>query len=349
MWLIDNHTPFAADCGWIRDRDGSEVWLVVVKATFDIHPDGTTKIADDQPPVLRIPQYFGEPDESSVRYDTDLILTKPTTDIIVVGHAQAPGGSPVTALDAGFRVANVQKSVRVIGDRVWIGSRASAPTPFVRMPLVYERAFGGTDRRSQNPRRNYEWRNPVGTGLAGGQAQGRTDRLPNIENSAMLIRSPTDHPLPAGLGAIASHWLPRARYGGTYDDHWSKTRKPLLPDDFDERYFQCAPPDQQSTEYLRGNEPVILHNLTPQGTLHTSVPVVRLGFETRFQDGTRVTHSNRALHTVIIEPDYPRLSLVWHSALPCHFKVYQLIETAVTLKINLRDREREALTRAVLP
>ena len=42
MWQIDNRTPFAAERGWVRDRDGAEVWLVAVKCTFDILPDGTT-------------------------------------------------------------------------------------------------------------------------------------------------------------------------------------------------------------------------------------------------------------------------------------------------------------------
>jgi hypothetical protein len=41
------------------------------------------------------------------------------------------------------------------------------------------------------------------------------------------------------------------------------------------------------------------------------------------------------LHTVILEPDYPRVSLVWQSALPCHFKVHQLESTIVTLKTLL--------------
>ena len=37
---------------------------------------------------------------------------------------------------------------------------------------------------------------------------------------------------------------------------------------------------------------------------------------------------------MILEPDFPRVSLVWHSALPCHFKVQKLERTVVTLKTN---------------
>ena len=42
-----------------------------------------------------------------------------------------------------------------------------------------------------------------------------------------------------------------------------------------------------------------------------------------------------SLHTVIIEGDVPRVSLVWHSAAPCHFKVQKLERTIVTLKTEL--------------
>jgi len=56
----------------------------------------------------------------------------------------------------------------------------------------------------------------------------------------------------------------------------------------------------------------------------------------KFFDDTRQTHTERRLHTVIIEPDHPRVSLVWHSPLPCHFKVQKLKSTAVTLKQLLR-------------
>ena len=38
-----------------------------------------------------------------------------------------------------------------------------------------------------------------------------------------------------------------------------KTRQPLLPDDFDDRYFQFAPADQQAPAFLRGGEPVVLY------------------------------------------------------------------------------------------
>lgn len=340
MWQIDNRTPFAAERGWVRDRDGSEIWLVVVKATFDIRPDGTTAISEEQPPVLRVPEYHGEPGKSSLKYEADLLLTKKTTDVLVVGHAYAPAGRESTELDVGFRVGPVQKILRVFGDRIWGIFGASSPQPFTRMPLVYERAYGGVDPRSDHPERDWNWRNPVGMGFAVSRGHASGMRLPNIEDPKNLIRSWDDRPPPAGSGAISSHWQPRVSLAGTYDDHWMRTRQPLLAEDLDDRFFQCAPADQQTPSFLRGGEPVSLRHLTPEGELQFLLPRIHLGFQTRFYDGSREIHKRRELHTVILEPDFPRVSLVWHSALPCHFKVQKLHSTLVSLKLSLKDHRK---------
>ena len=59
----------------------------------------------------------------------------------------------------------MRKALRIVGDRVWRGTTRTAAKPFVKMPLVYERAFGGVDRQSPNPERDADWRNPVGIGF----------------------------------------------------------------------------------------------------------------------------------------------------------------------------------------
>ena len=341
MWQVDNRTPFAAERGWVRDRNGAEVWLVAVKCTFDIRPDGSTEVSAEQPPVLRSPQYTGEPGKSSLKYDADLILTKTTTDVVVIGHAYAPDGRPDVQMDAGFRVGPVQKIVRVTGDRMWGPEGVSAPRPFAKMPLVYERAFGGVDARSDRPDRDWDWRNPVGTGFAVSSSHLSGVRLPNVEYPNDVVTAWNDRPLPAGFGPIGSHWQPRAGLAGTYDDNWMNTRQPLLPADFDERFFQCAAQDQQAPAFLRGGEPVVLHRLTPEGDLRFVLPRIFLGFDTRFYDGSREIHKARRLHSVILEPDYPRVSLVWHTALACHFKVQKLERTIVTLKARLTDGSAE--------
>src|SRR5262249_34378976 len=152
----------------------------------------------------------------------------------------------------------------------------------VKMPIVYEKAFGGVDQKSDHPERDWEWRNPVGTGFAISPDHLDGVALPNIEYPNELIRKWKDRPCPAGFGPIGCHWQPRVEFAGTYDDKWMKERQPLLPEDFDDRFFQCTPQDQQAADFLHGGEPVELLGLTPGGELQFRLPKIFLGFETRF-------------------------------------------------------------------
>jgi hypothetical protein len=346
MWQIDNRTPFAAERTWVRDREGAEIWIVAVKCTFDIRPDGTTEIAKEQPPVVMAPEYIdpSAPAKSSLKYEMDLVRTKTTTDVIVLGHAYATQGRPVTEIDIGFRVGPVVKRLRVTGDRVWRGREASKPEPFVKLPLIYERAYGGFDPASRDtPSPQWDVRNPLGTGFALSASSIEGLRLPNIEYPDQLVRNWDDRPAPAGFGPICSHWQPRVGLAGTYDEKWQQERLPLLPADFDDRHYLCAPADQQAPQDLLGGEPVVLINLSAGSELRFDLPRVFLGFETFFYSGERQWHERPKLHTVIIEPDFPRVSLVWHSALPCHPKVYKLNKTRIIQKPIVRVNGKDVV------
>src|SRR3954466_8218741 len=119
MGKVENSTPFTAKGGWTRDRDGAEVWLVAVRCTFQVHPDGTTSVADEQDPEVPAPKYRGDPAATSLVYDSDYCLTKPTTDVLLNGHAYAPKGKPTTRVDVTMRVGDVSKTLRVTGDRLY--------------------------------------------------------------------------------------------------------------------------------------------------------------------------------------------------------------------------------------
>jgi hypothetical protein len=335
MWQLDNRTPFAAERGWVRDRNGSEIWIVAVKCTFDIGPGGATAVAAEQPPVTVAPELINPktPDKSSLRLDCDLVRTKLTTDVVLHGCAHAPNGTPVTSCDVGFRVGELIKRLRVTGDRYWLDGIPSTPAPFTRMPLIYERAYGGFDQASlQSDAPQWESRNPAGTGYARSTASAQGQRLPNVEYPDELVSSSRQRPRPAGFGPIAPHWPPRTAYAGTYDDVWQADRFPLLPIDFDDRHYQCVLPDQQTSRFLSGGESVALLNLSSGPLPQFILPRIFLGFETLFTTGERQLHDAPKLHTVIIEPDFPRVSLVWHTALPCHPKVLKLKETRIYLK-----------------
>ena len=325
MWEVHNRTPFAVDRCWVRDRQGAEVWLVAVRCTFEIRPDGTTIAPDDQQPVMQAPKHFGKPTDSSLQYDTDFSLTKPTTDVILHGSAYAPRRKPVTALDVTLRIGDVRKTLHVTGNRPYkksfTGLAASDfAQPFVQMPLAYERTYGGAEPTPPDKEQlRFDPRNPIGVGyvpMAGKLA-------PNVHYPGRGRDKQ-----PAGFGPIPAHWQPRSSFAGTYDDAWVKERSPLYPRDLDDRFFLCSPEDQRPAAFLKGGEPVELTNLTPSGHLAFALPRLAFGFETTFKGGERVQHQG-SLYTVILEPDASRIVLVWRTSLPCHPKVQSLLGTLV--------------------
>jgi hypothetical protein len=138
-----------------------------------------------------------------------------------------------------------------------------------------------------------------------------------------------------GFGALCSYWDPRRRYAGTYDADWVKKRKPLLPADYDERLNMCAPLDQQIEPTMRpGGVSVELVNLSPQGTFRFDLPKSYFAFTTHFADyAKRDPIEHRAkLHTVIIEPEFPRVVMVWHTRVSCGHAIDDIDYTSVVEK-----------------
>ena len=339
MWMVQNQTPYAAERNWFLDKHAAKSWVVAVKATFDILPDGTTKVAEKQEEPLYGEVYSGEPGKSSVLYDADLTGPKQSTDVVLNGHAYAPKGKPATEVTVTMKVQKVSKRLTVFGDRRWerglMGLSITPPQPFEKMPITYERAFGGWETIPEKIEdQRLEPRNPIGAGFALRAEHLLGKPLPNVEDPEYLITSWRNRPPPAGFGVVASYWQPRLKYGGTYDDKWQKERFPLLPDDFDERYFQSAPVDQQLAG-LGGGDRVELINLTANGRLTFDLPRIVLAFRTRFGHD-RLDHRAH-LHTVILEPDQPRVIMVWHTTLPVPNRRVDYLDNTVIFEKDLVD------------
>ncbi len=331
MWAITNQTRFKAERAFARDAGGAEIWIVAVRATFAIGAEGAVKLADEQADVCLSPKHRGEPGRSSLLYDMDLVRTKPGTDLLVHSAAYAEEGRASKFVDVSLRVGRVFKQLRVFGRRVWlvgpVGFTPSEPEPFVSHPITYETALGGPLTGIESPPRDPE--NPVGIGRIAEASQ----PVSRVEYPADPVRSPEHKGPPAGFGPIPCDWQSRVKLAGTYDEAWQRDRQPLVPKDFQDAYFRCAPADQQVNGFLQGGEEVILRNLTPDGLLRFHLPRVSLGFRTRIDGGT--THHHGHIHTITIEPEKQRLIMVWQTSLPCHHTLYTLKETVVFEKERL--------------
>ena len=300
------------------DKTGRQVCVVVVKGTFVIAADGRTRLDEQQMPPTPSDVFWGDPEKSAIRYESDFALRKPRVDVILNGHAHTPEGRAATRVAVAFEIGPVRKTIMVFGDRRWqkgtLGLRIGDPTPFVTMPLVWDRAFGGIDRSNPDPaKQGAELRNLVGTGYTrSGRSAAEGLRLPNLEDPRSLIASLSDRPPPIGCGSVGRGWQPRISRAGTYDKRWRTGRCPLLPEDFNDLFFQSAPDDQQLSA-VEGMSVRCL-NLTRAGGLSFRVPRGEVTISFLMKTGPQRLVG--VLDTVIIEPDERRLLLTWRASVP---------------------------------
>jgi hypothetical protein len=333
MLQLKNNSPFKPAIAVMPNPDGIDTLYIVVKGTFLLRPHVSLADLGTAPTLTDV--YWGDPETSSLKYAAELHVGKAGTDVVLVGQAWASDGRATPTGGAMVEVAERRKIVRVTGDRVWrSGTSFTAPEPFVSMPLVYERAFGGTQVLDEQ-RRLAEERNPVGVGFLGKQSRADLvgQKLPNIEDPRQSIESLGDTPAPAGFGFVGPAWLPRRRFAGTYDKAWQKQRAPYLPRDFDLRFFNAAPPELTFDRFLAGGEAVHLAGVSPEGPIRFVLP--------RCRPVAAVTvagaHEKPSfdLETVVLEPDLNRICLTWRAAQLCDKTVLKV--ESVTIDVNGLD------------
>lgn len=315
---IDNKTKFYFEFLPLADEHGSPLIVPVIKATYHIQNQAPAVLAEEQIPLNIGGEYWSNPDSSSYKYEPETAFFKPATDIVLIGHACAQK-QKTTVLDVGLRLGPLQKVIRVIGDRFVVKRTDTVtlhgPKPFEKIPLIYERAFGGWDRSNPNPdKHKFEPRNPVGVGF--GYPNGNPEepiRLPNLEDPRHTWQHWGDRPPTAGFGYISPHWQPRASYAGTYDKKWNDTRKPFLPDDFDRRFFNAASPGMIAPGYLRGDEPVTIINASPTGRISFNLPGVPPPWCAIEIRGGKREILQTQLDTVTIDTDENLLILLWRA------------------------------------
>jgi hypothetical protein len=340
MLQLKNASPFVPAIAVFPNKDAVDTLYVVVKATFTLHPRLALAVKP-APPVLT-DEYWGDPESSSLKYASELHIGKPATDVVLVGKAWAPRGTPVPETAVMVSVAGRRKVVRVSGDRVWrSGGGFSAPEPFTSMPLVFERAFGGTHAVSEKGPVLAETRNPVGVGFLGKRARSEMTgkKLPNLEDPRGLLERAGDLSPPACFGFVAPSWSPRLSFAGTYDEAWEKKRAPYLPADFNPRFFNCATPELAFDKFLVGGEPVELLGVSQRGPLSFNLPRCRPRAEVHIAGATQQPPFN--LETVLIEPEENRICLSWRAELGCDKKALKV--ELVTVQVDgLDDLPREA-------
>jgi hypothetical protein len=316
-----NRTLMAARCAVLQDHRGSERLVAVAKMTYELGAGGSPAVAAEPVDVrlFDVP-WFADPG-SSIRYPSDLVDTKPGTDVLMVGTAHGSRRDGVSHVDVSLRLAArdrlLDKRIRVHGRRPWVlGAGGVVPghaAAFEPAALAYELAFGGVDAADPGAVLQDD-QNPVGTGIARDRGRLVGTAAPRLERLEAPLASA--RPGVAGFGPIASHWAPRANRAGTHDESWRRSRAPVRPVDFDPRHHCVAPDDQWLAVPLEGDEAVEIVGAAPREVLRFQLPRYAPRFAA-VRDGS-VTALPTHLDTYLIDTDARRVELTWRASVPLH-------------------------------
>lgn len=302
---ISSLCPFSSSVLVWAPRPGDQSVTVCVKATFSLEPGKEATLADRQEGAHDdIPWEDGP--APSLYAPSDHVPFKPRVDVLLVGHAYAPGGAPVSSLSAQLRIGDLSKTLRVAGDRTWVqtpeGLRPSVPVPFTAMPLRYERAA----RRGDNP---------IGLHLAQAAAG---QRLPNIIDSAEDGRMDGT----PGFGPIHPRWRAHRDRLSESSFHWAAGLRGAAgadvpaPERFDFGFFNAAPRDQQLDE-LREGAALLLEHLHPRvPRFEARLPAIRP--KVFYVNPASGWHSELSMRcdTVWIDADRALAVVSWRGILP---------------------------------
>lgn len=242
---------------------GQHALSVAVLVHFSLHPDG-----EPQPDAVSPVWDALNPTLHGHGFDEG--WPKLQAEYLVLGAAYPPAGHTGQPVSVSVRMGNLSKRLAVFGDRHFnaLGG-ISDPAPFERMPITPATAYGAEGFAA----------NPFGKGAQPVRLKDGSEwhPLPNVELPDALVRSPSSQPGPAGFWAYSPDMPQRARFLGTFDEEWTRTRWPHLPVDTNYTYFQVAPPDQRLPQgFWQGGEPITLQNMHPvHAVLQAQLPALR--------------------------------------------------------------------------
>ncbi|MEB6587536.1 DUF2169 domain-containing protein [Pseudomonas asiatica] len=107
-----NLTPFDVMCFSALSKQDIEHPVIVMKVGYRLQPIAnklgyfSAEVIDDEPvPLCLVDKYYGEEGRSSIKEESDLAPFKPRCDVIVNGHAYAPGMEAKRSWIAGIRLS----------------------------------------------------------------------------------------------------------------------------------------------------------------------------------------------------------------------------------------------------
>lgn len=252
--------------------DTKMLGIAVAKTTLEVAPDGSLAYDNEDPFPI-----FNAPEETELgTFPPDAAIRKDKVDLFVMGHARS--AQPVTGMDVTLGVGQFQRSVRVMGRRVWVGTagslRASPPVAFTEMPLNWAHAYGGVALvRDDEQVPNMD--NAEGRGYILEAGKGEGVELPCVEDPDALIQSWDDRPRPCCFAPLPlGSWL---QAEGTYVEKADTLEAEPLPS-----VFNFAHPKHRIDAVHPGDH-VILVGCTPE-PFRFVVPNLQIMAEVMLED-----------------------------------------------------------------
>lgn len=314
---LRNLTPFPHLLFESVDEDRDEFGVAVLSGSFDIGSASQLLVSEVQEEITIAEEYFGEPNESSIKRASSLAPMKLSSDIHINASAHSPSGKPEKRWNVKIEVGAWQKEIHVTGPRTYDktakGWELSEPIEVMEVPLDYEKAYGGLYQ--EKGKLNSHPQNFIGVGHYDTSEEKETWIAPQIVS--------VDDPNPKfgektkveGVGAIAPTWQPRVKHAGTYDDDWLENVWPYLPADFEYEFWNSAHPDLVMPEYLKGDEAIKLHHLSSDQLMSFALPGYHIYLLCRMKDGSIIKNSLN-LDTVHIDAPTKKVFLTWRGVHP---------------------------------
>lgn len=343
---LTNRTPLPAALSVTElSPELPRVAFLTAKATWTWGPGGDLAL-DTQAPVGLF-----DDDEA-----TDLGLlprdSLPRRDeafeVILLGAAYPPRGHAATWCPVALSVGPVKRELLVFGDREWLPVDApttqrgiSEPQPFDRMPLTWERAYGGSSTVLLDPDADVtvsHGLNPLGTGFdpaPGARILGarvgapegwprvdRRRRLPNVERPDDRVANWASDPRPGGWATIP---MDSPMHGRRLADSKALEREPGPSWPHAEALYRAHP--DWILPLPEAGAPVVLDGLTPSGRLTLRLPRMRVLADWVVGDESGTLELRP--HTLVLLPEESRLYLVYRT----HFNLPQPgVERALRLR-----------------
>lgn len=137
---LQNRTPFVLEGVPLIDKDGWNIFVVILKATFDIGRDTSLRVSEQQEPIWFSDQFAGQPEITEMVVPSDCIDHKPASDIIVLQPGNLQQRRRLFGWKVAIQVGPLKKADRVF--KVWpFGPVGRNQKPRSRYAGTYDQAW----------------------------------------------------------------------------------------------------------------------------------------------------------------------------------------------------------------